>query len=63
MANPEYSGDHHQPRKIDKKKHRSRGFSEDARDSRNARINFKRYMQELEEELLDEELDDLDDQV
>jgi len=51
---------HHQPRALDKKKRRARGFSEDARDNRSARINFKRYVQELEEELLDEELDDLD---
>lgn len=63
MANQDHSGNHHQPRTIDKKKHRKAGFSEDARDNRQSRINFKRYVQELEEELLDEELDDLDDQI
>lgn len=55
------NGGHHKPRKIDKKKHRKRGFSEDSRDNRQSRINFKRYVRELEEDLLDDELDDYED--
>lgn len=50
-----HQDDHHQPRKSDKKKHHQRGFSEDARDNRVARISFKKYVQQLEEQ---EQLDD-----
>jgi hypothetical protein len=41
---------HHQPRKSDKKKRHQRGFNEDSQDHRAARISFKKYMQQLEEE-------------
>lgn len=53
---PDFLDHHHRPRKQDKRK-KNRRFSED-QDKRAARINFKRYVQELEEELLDEEMDD-----
>lgn len=53
---PDFLDHHHQPRKHDKKK-KQRRFSED-QDRRAARINFKRYVQELEEEMLDDEMDD-----
>lgn len=52
---------HHRPRNIDKKKHRKRGFNEDSRDNRQSRVNFKRYVRELEEDLLDDELNDYED--
>ena len=53
--------DHHQPRRPDKKKHHRRGFTEDVQDKRAARISFKRYVQQLEEdELLDNDLLDED---
>lgn len=56
---PEFESDsHHKPRKIDKKKHHRRGYSEDIQDKRHSRINFKRYLLELEEELLDNELNE-----
>ena len=44
----------HQPRKSDKRKRHARGFNEDIQDNRAARINFKKYVQQLEEELYDE---------
>lgn len=50
--------DHHRPRKIDKKKHHRKGYSEDVQDKRNSRLNFKRYLLEMEEQLLDKEIDD-----
>jgi len=53
----DYNG-HHQPRKSDKRKKRRQGIAEDNQDRRASRINFKRYVQELEEEMLDEEMDD-----
>jgi hypothetical protein len=53
---------HHQPRKIDKKKKHRRGFSEDVQDNRHSRISFKRYLQEVEEmEVDDEVVDELND--
>lgn len=48
----------HAVRKIDKKKHHSRGFSEDVQDRRQSRISFKRYLLELEEDELNDELDE-----
>lgn len=45
---------HHQPRKSDKRKRHRVGFSEDIQDKRAARINFKKYVQELEEEFINE---------
>ena len=48
--------EHHIPRKIDKKKHHAAGFNEEARDSRKAKIGFKNYMRQLEEETLEQEL-------
>lgn len=47
-----YEDSHHQPRKVDKKKRHARGFNEDVQDNRAARISFKKYMQQLEEEEL-----------
>jgi len=40
----------HQTRKIDKKKRHSRGFSEDIREERAQRVNFKNYIRQLREE-------------
>lgn len=52
---------HHQPRRPDKKKHHKRGFAEDVQDKRAARISFKKYVQQLEEEeLLDDDFLDED---
>ena len=55
--------EHHQPRKIDKKKHHRAGFSEDARDNRKAKIGFKNYMRQLEEETLEQDLYSEDDDL
>ena len=51
---------HHKPRDFSKKK-RKKGFSEDKAANRQARIGFKNYLRELEEDELDNELDDIDD--
>ena len=40
------------PRKIDKKKHHGKGFTEEALDTRVHRINFKSYVQQVREEEL-----------
>jgi hypothetical protein len=56
--------DHHQPRKHDKKKHHRRGFSEDIQDRRQARVGFKNYLRQIEEEELsafDDEDEDEDE--
>jgi hypothetical protein len=37
-------------RRIDKKKHHSRGFNEEALDQRAQRINFKNYIRQVREE-------------
>lgn len=47
---------HHVPRPHKKTKKHQRGFSEDAADKRRARVNFKNYLRELEEEELLEDL-------
>lgn len=49
-----------QPRKKDKKKRHSRGFSEDIQDKRAQRLSFKKYVRKVEEEL-EQYDDDLDD--
>jgi hypothetical protein len=49
--------------KRDTKKHHKRGFTEDVATQRHRRIGFKQYMQELEEELLEQELDSQDDDL
>lgn len=54
----DYETDHHKPRKPNKKKYHRKGFSEDIQDKRQMRVSFKRYLRELEEELLDDELDE-----
>jgi hypothetical protein len=56
-------GDHVNTKK-DTTKHHKRGFAEsqDVRLQRARRVSFKKYIEELEEELLDEELDS-DDSV
>lgn len=40
-------------RKVDKRKHHRRGFSDDVQDKRHQRINFKKYIQQVEESELD----------
>jgi hypothetical protein len=59
-------GDHVNTKK-DTTKHHKRGFAEsqDVRLQRARRVSFKRYVEQLEEELLDEELNnsDSDDSV
>lgn len=47
---------HHVPRPHKKHKKHQRGFSEDVADKRRARVNFKNYLRELEEELLEDDL-------
>ena len=54
---------HHKPRNLDKTKRRKAGFSEDKAANRQARIGFKNYLRELEEEDLDDQLDDLDEDL
>lgn len=57
-------GDHVNTKK-DTRKHHKRGFNEsvDIRLQRARRVTFKKYVQELEEELLDDELlDNLSDE-
>ena len=51
-------GDHVNTKK-DTTKHHKRGFAEsqDVRLQRARRVSFKKYIEELEEELLDEELE------
>lgn len=49
-----------QPRKADRKKKHRRGFSEDIQDSRAQRVNFKRYVRELEEQQLEDYEEDDD---
>ena len=49
---------HHKPRTIDKRKHHRKGYSEDVDAKRHSRISFKRYLLEMEEKLLDDELDE-----
>lgn len=57
---PEEHGMFEQPqRKKDKKKRHLRGFSEDIQDKRVQRINFKKYVRELEEQELEDDFDDL----
>lgn len=51
------TGYHHKPRKIDKKKHHSRGFKEDYQDQRKSRISFKKYLQSLKEQEISDDLD------
>ena len=58
MSIPEIVTEHHKPRKIDKKKRHAYGYNEDAPTQRQSRIGFKLYLQELEEELLDDNLED-----
>jgi hypothetical protein len=55
-------GDHVNTKK-DTTKHHKRGFAEsaDVRLQRARRVSFKKYIEELEEELLDEELNNDDD--
>lgn len=47
--------DHHQPRRVDKKKHHRPGFSEEIQDNRKTRISFKNYVRSLEEDDVDSE--------
>lgn len=51
---------HHQPRVKTKGKRHQRGFNEDIQDNRAQRVNFKKYIQQLEEEEL-ENFDDYDE--
>ena len=55
-------GDHVNTKK-DTKKHHKRGFAEsaDIRLQRARRVTFKKYVEELEEELLNYELENEDD--
>jgi hypothetical protein len=56
----EYSAFVGQQRKKDKKKRHTKGFSEDFQDKRAQRINFKKYIRELEEQELEDDLDNLE---
>jgi hypothetical protein len=53
---------HHQPRDFSKKK-RKKGFSEDKAANRQARIGFKNYLRELEEDDLDDQLGNIDEDL
>jgi hypothetical protein len=50
---PEY--DHHEPRKIDKKKRHHRGFTEDVQEKRAGRVGFKNYLRRIREEELEQD--------
>lgn len=58
LGKADFETTHHKPRTLDKKKKHRRGFSEDKQDNRQSRISFKRYVQELEEDRLDDEIDE-----
>jgi hypothetical protein len=45
--------------KKDKRKRHTKGFSEDFQDKRAQRINFKKYIRELEEQELEDDFDDI----
>ena len=53
----DFDSDHHKPRQYSNKKKRRIG--EDRNENRHVRINFKRYVQELEEDDLDDEIDEV----
>lgn len=57
MSKNDFDSGHHQPRQYSGKK--KRRFNEESQDNRHKRINFKRYIQELEEEDLDDEIDEV----
>lgn len=52
---------HHKPRDHKKKKRPKTGFAEDRAANRQARIGFKNYLREIEEEELDDLMDDDED--
>lgn len=56
---PEIDFDHHKPRKIDKKKRHAKGFSDEVVEQRQHRINFKKYLEQVEEELAADDDDEL----
>ena len=49
------------PRKIDKKKHHSKGFSEEVALNRKSKINFKKYLKDIKEAELLDDADDLNE--
>lgn len=57
-------GDHVNTKK-DPSKHHKRGFAEsrDIRIERARRVTFKKYVEQLEEDLLDYELNEIDDSI
>ena len=58
MLKHELDGAYVQPRKKDKKKRHSRGFSEDIQDKRAQRVSFKKYVRDIHEQELEDEYDD-----
>jgi hypothetical protein len=59
MAKSEQVSDFYglKPRKLDKKKHHSRGFTEESHDHRARRINFKNYVRQVREQELGDDID------
>lgn len=53
-----FSSNKQRTNKPDKKKHHRHGYNEDVQESRRLRVGFKKYLQSLEEQLLDDELDE-----
>lgn len=43
---------------MTQKKFHARGFNEGVEETRAARVSFKRYLREIEEQTLEEEFDD-----
>ena len=52
-------GDHVPSRRAVGDKRHKKGLREDSKSDRGARVSFKRYVQELEEELMEQELEEL----
>jgi len=44
----------------DKKKRRTRNFSEDSQEQRGSRVGFKNYLQQIKEQEMQMEIDDQD---
>lgn len=59
MAKSEQISDFYgqRPRKLDKKKHQSKGLTEESHDQRARRINFKNYVRQVREQELGNDID------
>ena len=53
---------HHKQRKLDKKKRHQRGFTEDFKEQRASRVSFKKYMQQISEQEILDDIEEEDDE-